>query len=184
MRSCVPSPISSVSSRALTLNSRRRPSTLVTSASAVTVCPTGVAARWRTLTSVPTTLSPERLENSFASPETISFWDLPDFIRAIEAVGFSAQEHRLHWHAMLALPLLLAAMLVVGTTFSLRLARHGKASVMVVAGLTAGFAFYILSDVVFAIGLSGRLPIALAAWAPAGIAMLLGLATLFHIEDG
>lgn len=133
---------------------------------------------------VPTTLSPGRIESSFASPETISFWDLPEFIRSIEAVGFSAQEHRLHWHGMLALPLLLAAMLVVGTTFSLRLARQGKASVMVVAGLVAGFAFYILSDVVFAIGLSGRLPIGLAAWAPAGIAMLLGLATLFHIEDG
>jgi lipopolysaccharide export system permease protein len=133
---------------------------------------------------VPTTLSPGRIENSFASPQTISFWDLPEFIRSIETVGFSAREHRLHWHSMLALPLLLAAMLVVGTTFSLRLARRGKAGVMVVAGLAAGFAFYILSDVVFAIGLSGRLPIALAAWAPAGIAMLLGLATLFHIEDG
>ncbi len=36
MRSCVPEPISSISSRALTLNSMRRPSTLVTSASAVT----------------------------------------------------------------------------------------------------------------------------------------------------
>jgi hypothetical protein len=45
MRSWVPRPISSVSSRALTLNTMRRPSTCVTSASAVTSCPTGVAAR-------------------------------------------------------------------------------------------------------------------------------------------
>lgn len=133
---------------------------------------------------VPTDLSPERIEGSFAAPETISFWDLPEFIRSIEAVGFPAREHLLHWHGMLALPLLLAAMLVVGTTFSLRLARRGKSSLMVVGGLGAGFAFYILADVVFAIGLSGRLPVVLAAWSPAGIAMLLGLATLFHIEDG
>src|SRR5258707_698009 len=43
MRSWVPRPISSFSSRALTLNSTRRPSTCVTSASAVTPCPTGLA---------------------------------------------------------------------------------------------------------------------------------------------
>ena len=48
----------------------------------------------------------------------------------------------------------------------------------------AGFAFYILSDVIFAVGLSGRLPVALAAWAPAGITILLGLTTLLHLEDG
>ena len=36
----------------------RRPSTFVTSASPVTRRPTGVAARWRTLTAVPTALSP------------------------------------------------------------------------------------------------------------------------------
>ena len=58
MRSWVPLPISSISSRALTLNSMCRPSTLVTSATAVTRWPTGVAARWRILTPVPTALSP------------------------------------------------------------------------------------------------------------------------------
>src|SRR6185312_4148954 len=58
MRSWVPFPISSISSRALTLNSIRRPSTLVTTASAVTRWPAGVAARWRIFTAVPTALSP------------------------------------------------------------------------------------------------------------------------------
>src|SRR5207248_572305 len=43
-RSCVPVPISSVSSRARTVNSMRRPSTRVTSASPATRCPIGVGA--------------------------------------------------------------------------------------------------------------------------------------------
>ena len=35
-----------------------------------------------------------------------------------------------------------------------------------------------------ALGLSGSVPATLAAWAPAGISTLLGLALLFHLEDG
>ncbi len=58
IRSCVPVPITSVPSSARIVNSRRRPSTLVISASPVTRRPTGVAARWRTSTRVPSALSP------------------------------------------------------------------------------------------------------------------------------
>src|SRR5436190_6092404 len=58
IRSCVPIPISSFPSRARIVNSIRRPSTFVTSASPVTRLPTGVAARWRTSTRVPSALSP------------------------------------------------------------------------------------------------------------------------------
>jgi lipopolysaccharide export system permease protein len=133
---------------------------------------------------LPTDLSPDRIREGFPAPETVSFWDLPDYIDLMEAVGFSALEHRLHWHALLALPLLLCAMLLIGTTFSLRFVRRGGSGLLLAGGLVTGFSFYILSDIVFALGLSGRLPIALAAWTPAGIAVLLGLATLFHLEDG
>jgi lipopolysaccharide export system permease protein len=133
---------------------------------------------------IPTELTPYGIQESFAPPETLSFWDLPGFVQELEGVGFSAREHRLYWHGLLALPLLLAAMLLIGTTCSLRLVRHGGTALLISGGLAAGFLFYILSDVVFAIGLSGRLPAVLAAWIPAGVAVLLGLTTLLHLEDG
>lgn len=133
---------------------------------------------------VPTDLTAERIQESFAAPETMSFWHLPAFIESIEDVGFSAREHRLYWHGLLALPLLLSAMLLIATSFSLRLVRRGGTGLLVAAGVATGFLFYILSDVVFAIGLSGRVPIVLAAWTPAGVAVLLGLTTLLHLEDG
>ncbi len=133
---------------------------------------------------IPTNLTGHRIQDSFAAPETLSFWDLPGFVRELEAVGFSAREHRLYWHGLLALPLLLSAMLLIGTTSSLRLVRRGGTGLLITAGLATGFVFYILSDVVFAIGLSGRLPAVLAAWTPAGITVLLGCTTLLHLEDG
>jgi lipopolysaccharide export system permease protein len=133
---------------------------------------------------IPTDITPDRIQESFAPPETLSFWDLPAFIDGLEAVGFSAREHRLYWQGLLALPLLLCAMLLIGTTFSLRLVRRGGTGLLVTAGVVTGFAFYVLADVVFAVGLSGRLPVVPAAWIPAGIAVLLGLTSLLHLEDG
>ncbi len=133
---------------------------------------------------IPTDLTPSRIQESFEAPETTSFWDLPDLIASLEAVGFSAREHRLYWHRLVALPFLLAAMLLIGATFSLRLVRQGGTGILIAGGLITGFGFYILSDVIFALGLSGRLPPAMAAWTPAGIAILLGVTTLLHLEDG
>jgi lipopolysaccharide export system permease protein len=145
--------------------------------------PDGVSELRDRLT-IPTDITPDRIQESFAPPETLSFWDLPAFIDGLEAVGFSAREHRLYWQGLLALPLLLCAMLLIGTTFSLRLVRRGGTGLLVTAGVVTGFAFYVLADVVFAVGLSGRLPVVPAAWIPAGIAVLLGLTSLLHLEDG
>ncbi len=134
--------------------------------------------------SVTTSLTQERIQDSFASPQTMSFWQLPRFIELAEQAGFSATAHRLHWHTILATPFLLSAMILLAATFSMRVYRLGGMARLAGAGVLAGFALYFLSDVASALGLSGHLPIILAAWSPTIVAMLLGVATLLHLEDG
>ncbi len=131
-----------------------------------------------------TTLTLAQILDSFASPDTISFWDLPGFIKMAEEAGFSARRHRLHWHSILSTPILLCAMVLIAAAVSLRFTRLGGISKMLIAGVLAGFVLYFVADVSFALGLSGSLPVPLAAWAPTFIALLLGLTTLFHLEDG
>lgn len=133
---------------------------------------------------LPTTLTLAQIQDSFASPETMSFWSLPGFIETLEKAGFSALRHRLHWHAILAGPLLLCAMVLIAATFSIRLTRRGGTGMLAAGGVFAGFVLYFLSDVLYAMGLSGALPVPLAAWAPAGICTLLGLTMMFYLEDG
>jgi lipopolysaccharide export system permease protein len=133
---------------------------------------------------VPTTLTLSQIQNSFASPETMSFWSLPAFIATLENAGFSALRHRLHWYATMAVPFLLCAMVLVAASFSLRLTRRGGTGLMLVGGVAAGFLLYFLSDLIMALGLTGAVPAPLAAWAPAGVSALLGLAMLFRLEDG
>jgi lipopolysaccharide export system permease protein len=133
---------------------------------------------------VPTDFTPSKIRESFASPETMSFWKLPGFIRLLENSGFSAQRHRLYFNGLLARPFLLCAMVLIAATFSLRMQRRGGATLMIMAGVATGFLLYFLSDVVFAFGLSATIPVALAAWTPAGVCLLLGASLLLHLEDG
>jgi lipopolysaccharide export system permease protein len=133
---------------------------------------------------LPTSLTPRKIEESFASPDTMSFWDLPGFISLLEESGFPAQRHRLYFNVLLARPLLLCAMVLVAATFSLRMQRRGGATLMVICGVISGFLLYFLSDIVFALGLSAKLPVALAAWTPTGVSLIFGVSMLLHLEDG
>jgi lipopolysaccharide export system permease protein len=133
---------------------------------------------------IATNLTPRKILDSFASPETMSFWELPGFIRLLENSGFSALRHRLYFDALLARPFLFAAMVLIAASFSLRMQRRGGASVLIAGGIACGFALYFLSDVVFALGLSATIPVSLAAWTPAFVSCLLGVSLLLHLEDG
>jgi lipopolysaccharide export system permease protein len=133
---------------------------------------------------VPTNLTAGKIQDSFAAPETMSFWELPSFIHLLESSGFSALRHRLYFDALLARPLLFAAMVLIAASFSLRMQRRGGTSIMIMGGVAAGFTLYFLSDVVFALGLSATIPVSLAAWTPAGVSCLLGASLLLHLEDG
>lgn len=133
---------------------------------------------------LPTTLTLSQIQESFAAPETLSFWALPRFIELLQRSGFAALKHRVHWHSILSTPLILFAMVLIAAAFSLRLTRRGGTALLVAGGVAAGFLFYLMTDLVLALGLSGKVPATLAAWAPAGISTLLGLALLFHLEDG
>ena len=136
-------------------------------------------------TELKTELTLERVQDNFASPETMSFWQLPSFIAFFEKAGFAATKHRMHFQALLASPLLYAAMVLVAAVFSLRPnMRAGGLLARVGGGVAAGFGIYLFSKVIFAFGLSSTLPQVLAAWSPALVAGLIGAAGLFHLEDG
>lgn len=134
--------------------------------------------------SVPTTLTPLRIQQSFASPDTLSFWSLPGFIQTARQAGFSAVKYQLYFDTLLVLPALFVAMVFMAASFSLRLARLGGLGRVIVLSALAGFGVYFFGDVTQALGESGILPTALAAVAPAAAAILLGTTLVFHQEDG
>lgn len=133
---------------------------------------------------IPTSLTLNQIQESFAPPETFSFWQLPEFINVLEKAGFSAMRHKLYFHTMMALPFLLAGMVLVAAVFSLRQARRGKTGILIVLGVVTGFVFYFSANLVYALGASGALPLVMAAWAPSLVVLMLGGSLLLHLEDG
>jgi lipopolysaccharide export system permease protein len=133
---------------------------------------------------LPTDLTVARVQESFASPDTLSFWTLPDFIALLDRSGFSSIRHRLHFQSLLALPLQCATMALVGAGFSMRPARRGGVAQMIASGVATGFALFLVSKIAEEFGQSGALPVVLAAWAPAVAGLMIALALLLHTEDG
>ncbi len=137
----------------------------------------------RTL-ALPTDLTVARVQESFAPPDTLSVWALPGFIALLERSGFSSIRHRLHFQALLSLPLLSGTMTLVAAGFSMRPSRRGGVARMIGGGVAAGFALFVISKMAEEFGQSGVLPVVLAAWAPAAAGLMLAVALLLHMEDG
>jgi lipopolysaccharide export system permease protein len=131
-----------------------------------------------------TNLTVDRVQESFAAPDTFSVWALPGFIRLLERSGFSAIRHRLQFQTLLALPLLAGTMSLLAAGFSMRSTRRGGVGLMIGSGVAAGFLLFMISKIAEEFGQSGALPPVLAAWAPAAAGLLLAVAFLLHLEDG
>ena len=131
-----------------------------------------------------TELSIEQIQESYASPKTLSFWELPNFIYVLETAGFSALRHKLHFQTLLSTPFILGSMIMIAAMFSLRIHRRGKISIMIAGGVISGFLVYFTSNLVYALGFSGGLPVILAAWTPPLVTIMVATTVLLHVEDG
>jgi lipopolysaccharide export system permease protein len=131
-----------------------------------------------------TTLTPAQIQESFAPPDTLSFWELPGFIRAAQNAGFSALRYELYLYTLLAMPALFAAMVFMAASFSVRLGRSGGLMRLSLISILSGFAVYFFSEFARALGQTGILPVALAATAPATASILIGMTLVFNQEDG
>lgn len=131
-----------------------------------------------------TEMTVEDIRESFADPDTISFWDLPDFIETLNNTGLQATAMELHYQELLAQPILFAAMVLIAAAVSLRPPRSGGSLFLILAGIAAGFAVFFLSNFLKALGATHQLPVALAAWAPPMICIFIALTILLRTEDG
>jgi lipopolysaccharide export system permease protein len=133
---------------------------------------------------LPTELTAQKIEESFADPDTISFWSIPDYIHIMEETGFPTTPLHIHFQALLAQPFLFMAMVLLAATFSLRPPRFGGTGGMIVLGVAIGFFIFFMESMLHAFGISQKIPVYLAAWTPAAVSLLLGTTALLHLEDG
>ncbi|MCC6948660.1 MAG: LPS export ABC transporter permease LptG [Bradyrhizobiaceae bacterium] len=133
---------------------------------------------------VSTNLTLEQVRGRLASPDSLSFWNLPEAIEATERAGLRTERYRLQYQVLLARPLLLIAMVVIAAVVSLRMFRFGGVGKMIVSGVVAGFLLYVVSRLAEELGEGGIIHPVAAAWFPAVFGSLMGCLVLLYQEDG
>jgi lipopolysaccharide export system permease protein len=131
-----------------------------------------------------TNLTPEQVRESFATPETVPFWELPLYIKIAEHAGLGAAGYRLQFQKLLARPFLLAAMVFLAAAVSLRFFRFGGVQKMVLSGVASGFLLYVLSKVTEDLSKAELMHPVAAAWLPVLVGGLTGFIALLYQEDG
>jgi lipopolysaccharide export system permease protein len=131
-----------------------------------------------------TNLTNEQVRESFATPETVPFWQLPAYIELAEHAGLMASGYRLQYQLLIARPFLLVAMVLLASSVSLRFFRFGGVQQMVLGGVTGGFLLYVLSKVTEDLSKAELMHPAAAAWLPVLVGSLTGFVVLLYQEDG
>jgi lipopolysaccharide export system permease protein len=133
---------------------------------------------------IKTNLTSTQVRESFATPDTVPFWQLTDYIRLAENAGLAAAGYRLQFFTLLVQPFYLAAMVLLAASVSLRSFRFGGVHNMVLAGSVVGFLLYIVAKVTGDVSKAGLMSPLLAAALPPLAGGLFGLLTLLYQEDG
>lgn len=144
----------------------------------------GVAPVDRDVYRLTTTLTPAQVGESFATPETVPFWQLSSYIDLAESAGLAAPGYRLQYYQLLAQPFYLVAMVLLAAAVSLRFFRFGGVQKVVLGGIGAGFLLYVLAKITGDLSKAGLMGPLTAAALPPAIGGITGLIALLYQEDG
>jgi lipopolysaccharide export system permease protein len=131
-----------------------------------------------------TSLTPVQVGESFATPETVPFWQLPFYIGLAENAGVASDGYRLQYYQLLAQPFYLVAMVLLAAAVSLRFFRFGGIQKVVVGGIGAGFLLYVLAKITGDLSKAGMMAPMAAAALPPALGGITGLIALLYQEDG
>lgn len=133
---------------------------------------------------IKTNLQAEFIEETFASADSVSFFELPGKIDAANSFGLKANAYAMKLHQLIALPALLVAMTLIAAMVSLTFVRFGQSLYSILGGILCGFLLYVVSELITAFGEAGSVPPIVAAWVPVIVASTIGTTVLLHKEDG
>lgn len=116
---------------------------------------------------IQTKITPQTVLDRYLQPNQISFWNLPQFIQKMTAIGVPMRGHLVQFWTLLFLPLTMIAMTTLGIAFSqTRQRRNFNFGLKFSLGIITCFLMYFLINTFNALGATGALPPILAIIAP------------------
>ena len=127
-----------------------------------------------------------RLEQLHRQPENTAFLsgkEMLHVVQRMESEGYDATRFLVRLHSRLAHPVTTLAAILLAFPFALRLPRQGGVTGSVLIGLLLGFSMFVVITLSTSLGVGGRLPPLLAAWAPVLFFTGIGGFLLFHLAE-
>lgn len=129
------------------------------------------------------TLKPEQLNRTSVDPNFLSFEQIYRLAERTEREGYDATRLRVLLYGKLTQPVTTLAAILLAFPFSLRLPRRGGVTRSLLLGLLIGFLMFVVTGLSKALGMGGRLPPLLSAWAPVLFFTGIGGFLLLHFAD-
>lgn len=133
---------------------------------------------------LPTHLTPEDILESFAPPSALSVWQLPEFIRGLDASGFDSSRHQTQLWFLLTLPVVMAVMATLAAVAGMRHPSLSHRSMRCALALFAGVAFFLALSAVQILTASSQLPVALTLSSTVTASWLAAFGAYLHWEPG
>ena len=132
---------------------------------------------------VPSNMTPDQFKESLERRQNVAFWDLPKAISLNRLAGAPVQFYILSLHRQLSDPLLFGSLTLLVTALGRASTRKAGTMVFIPILAVTAFFLFIVTDVIYALGISDTLPAWLAAWLPAVLAFVLGGVLVMHADD-
>ncbi|MBF0182928.1 MAG: LPS export ABC transporter permease LptG [Magnetococcales bacterium] len=131
----------------------------------------------------PALLGLDQLNRTAINPDFLTFEQILRLIERTEREGYDATRLHVLLHSRLSQPVTTLAAILLAFPFTLRLPRRGGITRSLLLGVLLGFTLFIIADLAQALGIGGRLPPPLAAWAPVCFFAGVGGFLLIHLAD-
>ncbi len=104
-----------------------------------------------------TTIKFQDISNSLISPENISIYQLNEFIKLIEKLGYSALDHKLEYYNLLLLPLLVLSLVFLANSLTFQLNHNDRIFRLLIISICTIFVYYFISNLFIALSLSSQI---------------------------
>jgi len=133
---------------------------------------------------LPTTTTPGDLTVMMSSREDMTLLDLGRTL--MSGIGDPATRAAVgtRFFRMITLPVLMVGTLLIAFAFTSGYRRVGDYGLMVFYGIILGFVVFVITEMAEQAGSAGVLAPAFAGWAPAAVAIVIGVTVLLFREDG
>jgi len=132
--------------------------------------------------SMDTNLSAKNLQNVVLEPSMIKIWNMPNFIQNLERLGLNTNKYKVYFYNLLAYPLILFAMFVLGIGLALSRKKRISGTKIIITGIVVGFSLHFFMDIINTFGSSDLISPLLTILGELGLILSLGIFLVVNKE--